>query len=89
LSTAAERFDWASGRAATNRRRNKNVIADLKSGGDGGSRAATMLGFTPAGNHALQLLVPTITMRVPPRHRVPVLHRFDGGNFQQFLRLIE
>jgi hypothetical protein len=67
----------------------KTVIADLKSGGDGESRAVTMLGFTPAGNHALQLPVPTITMRVPPRHRLPVLHRFDGGNFQQFLRLME
>jgi hypothetical protein len=62
----------------------KTSSPDFKSGGDGGSRAATMLGFTPAGNHALQLLVPTITMRVPPRHRVPVLHRLMEETFSNF-----
>jgi hypothetical protein len=78
---------WPSGNKPSSQQ--KPSSPDLKSGDDGESRAATMLGFMPAGNHALQLPVPTITMRVPSRHRVPVLHRFDGGNFQQFLRLIE
>jgi hypothetical protein len=53
------------------------------------SRQTQSAAVHQVGNHALQISLPTITMRVRQCHRDPALYRFDGGNFQQFLQLTE